>query len=389
MTEAGPLIVDFDPNLIKIGPVAIRWYALAYIAGLVLGWQYVRYLLRLDRLWATKNAEAFPRERRSRSWRRLPFVRVAWERMRWDSKTRSTYKVQPPAKPDDIDDLLVWATLGVIVGGRLGYVLIYGIAYCGLAGPEVTACYSTPTGESWASYYLSHPLEILMIWKGGMAFHGGLVGVILAVIFFARARGLNMIRLGDLVAVATPIGLFFGRIANFINGELWGKATDVPWGMVFVRELREHGHTVEALSREELAAFVRHPSQLYEACLEGFALFAILHYLARYRGLLTRPGLAIAIFLFGYGIARAVSEIFRDSEAVLFAEQSGITVGMLLSLPMWAAGAFFLWYALSPSTGRHSPASAAARRPDAQAAAEPVKQETGRPAVGDGEPRPS
>ncbi|MFP4002392.1 MAG: prolipoprotein diacylglyceryl transferase [Alphaproteobacteria bacterium] len=310
--------------------------------------------------------------------------------MRWDSKTRSKYKVTPPAKPDDIDDLLVWATLGVILGGRLGYVLIYGIAYCGLAGPEVAACYSTPTGESWASYYLNNPLEILMIWKGGMAFHGGLVGVVLAIILFARARGLDMVRLGDLVALATPIGLFFGRIANFINGELWGKTTDLPWGMVFARELRERGLTVDQLSREELAAFTRHPSQVYEAFLEGALLFAVLHYLARYRGLLTRPGLAIAIFLFGYGIARAVSEVYRDSEARIFAEGSGITMGMLLSLPMWAAGAFFLWYALSPSLGGQQGAkSAAPPAPATEKAAKKTTDEEAGTAVGDGEPRTS
>jgi phosphatidylglycerol---prolipoprotein diacylglyceryl transferase len=397
MTEAGPLIIDIDPNLIKIGPLAIRWYALAYIAGLVLGWQYIRYLLKLDRMWATRNAADFPRERRRWFWKKLPFLRLGWERMRWDAKTRSTYKVTPPARPEDIDDLLVWATLGVIVGGRLGYVLIYGMLYCGFAGPEITACYTTPTGESWASYYLSHPLEILMIWKGGMAFHGGLLGVVLAVILFARARGLDMVRIGDLVALGTPIGLFFGRIANFINGELWGKATDAPWGMVFARELRERGMTPDMLNREELMAFVRHPSQLYEAFLEGLVLFLILHYLARYRGLLNRPGLAIAIFLFGYGIARAVSEVYRDSEARIFAEGSGITMGMLLSLPMWAAGAFFLWYALSPSMAGRRGAKAATAAPQsagldakpAKAAKKETARDSGKPAVEDGEPSTS
>src|ERR1017187_3800883 len=182
-----------DPVLIHIyGPISIRWYALSDIAGLLLGGAYVVKLLRTPRLWAGQ-----------------PFMG------------------KPPATPDDIGDLFVWITLGVIIGGRLGFVLPYGVLYCGFARHGAPACMGLPEA------YLANPLKIIAAWEGGMSFHGGLIGVMIAILLFCRRRKLQLFAVADLIAVATPIGLFFGRIANFINGELWGKITDVSWAMVF------------------------------------------------------------------------------------------------------------------------------------------------------------
>lgn len=275
-----PLVIPFpeiDPVLIQIGPLAIRWYSLAYIAGLVLGWRYIVQLVKNRGLWGGK----------------------------------------PPATVDDIDDLLVWTTIGVILGGRLGYVLFYGIVYY----PDV---------------YLGNPLNILKVWEGGMSFHGGLLGVTIAIILFCRRRGLDMFKVGDLVAAAVPIGLFFGRLANFINGELWGKVSNVPWAMVFPNPLA--------------GPLPRHPSQLYEAALEGIVIFVFLRYLTHHTAALKRPGIVAGAFLASYGLFRAFVEIFRDSEAFIFASNSGLTMGMLLSLPMWAAAGFFIWWALKDTT---------------------------------------
>lgn len=244
-----------DPVLIEIGPLAIRWYALAYIAGLVLGWQYLRWIVR----------------------------REDWQ-----------------LSPGEIDDLLVWAAIGVIVGGRLGFVLFY-----------------------HSEYYLRNPHEIVMVWRGGMAFHGGLIGVIVAAWLFARKRGLPALEVGDAAAIATPIGLFFGRIANFINAELWGRPTDVPWAMIFPTD-------------PELVP--RHPSQLYQATLEGLLLFVVLAVMARApRGPATQGRLA-GVFLTGYAIARIVGELFRQPDAHIGFLFGFMTMGQLLSLPMLAAG---------------------------------------------------
>ncbi len=268
---------QIDPVLIAIGPIAIRWYALAYVAGLLLGWWYLVRLLKIERLWVG-----------------APF----------DGKR--------PVTAEQVGDLFVWAALGVILGGRLGYVLFYGLVYN-------------------TQYFLDNPLRIFAAWEGGMSFHGGAIGVVLAIILYARRVGTDMVRLGDLVAVVTPIGLFFGRIANFINGELWGKPTSVPWAMVF--------------PHADLQP--RHPSQLYEAGLEGILLFAILNLLIFRYGALRKPGLTIAVFFAGYGLFRILVEIFfRDSDQLLFGANSGFTMGMALSLPMWAVAAFFFWYAL-------------------------------------------
>jgi phosphatidylglycerol:prolipoprotein diacylglycerol transferase len=243
-----------DPVLIAFGPFAIRWYALAYIVGIVLGWRLVRRLVR----------------------------RPGWE-----------------ITPEAVDDLLFHVTLGIILGGRLGYVLFY-----------------------HPSYYLTHPLEILAVWHGGMSFHGGLLGVLVASALFARSRNLSFLEIVDALAVVTPIGLFFGRIANFINGELWGRPGDVPWAVVFPNGGPEP----------------RHPSQLYEAGLEGLLLLAVMLWFA------TKPyrpearGTLGGIFLIGYGIARIVAEFFREPDAHLGFLAGGVTMGQLLSVPMLVVG---------------------------------------------------
>ncbi len=247
-----------DPVLVEIGPLAIRWYALAYITGLLLGWRYVRHLSALP-----------PR-----------------------TMTR-----------ENVDDLLVWITLGVILGGRIGYVLFYR-----------------------PGYYLFNPLEALAVWQGGMSFHGGLIGVLLAGWLFSRRNGLHPLRVGDVVACATPIGLFFGRLANFINSELWGRVTDVPWGVVFPNG----------------GPLPRHPSQIYEALLEGLLLFVILFLLSRKRSLRERPGLLGGIFLAGYAIGRIIAEMFRQPDAHIGFLAGGVTMGQLLSLPVLAVGLFLI-----------------------------------------------
>ena len=244
---------SIDPVAVSLGPLVIRWYALAYIAGLLLGWRYCRYL-------AARGG---------------------------------------PVTPDAFDDFLTWATLGVVLGGRLGYVLFY-----------------------QPGYHLANPLEILKVWQGGMSYHGGMLGVLAAIFLYARKHRIPGLALGDLVAAATPIGLFFGRLANFTNGELWGRATDVPWAMAF-----PHGGPEP-----------RHPSQLYEAALEGLVLFVLLAWLSHKQELRSRHGLIGGVFLLGYGIARIVSEVFREPDSFLGFFALGTTMGQWLSLPMVVAG---------------------------------------------------
>lgn len=256
-----------DPVAIEIGPLAIRWYALAYLAGFILGWRYAVYLARRD--------------------------------------------TRPPSGPE-VDDFLTWAIIGVILGGRLGFVLFYNPAY-----------------------FLQHPLEILQIWEGGMAFHGGLLGMVLAIILYARHRRFSPLALGDIVACVTPIGLFFGRIANFINNELWGRPTDLPWGVVF---------PIPPQWEPLIPTVPRHPSQLYEAFLEGLVLFVILAVLARRPAIRARHGLLTGVFLTGYGVFRFLVEFVRqyDPREGLFL--GVFTTGQLLSAPMVLAGiAFILW----------------------------------------------
>jgi phosphatidylglycerol:prolipoprotein diacylglycerol transferase len=288
MIEAVIPFPNIDPVLIHIyGPISIRWYALSYIAGLLLGWWYVLKLLRNKALW-----EGAP------------------------------FQGKSPATADHIGDLFVWITLGVIVGGRLGFVLFYGVLYCGFYG-NAPACGGLPEA------YLADPIKIIAAWEGGMSFHGGLLGVAIAMWLFCRKRKLNLLAIADLIAAATPIGLFFGRIANFINGELWGKMGSVPWAMVF--------------PNASPPGVPRHPSQLYEALLEGVVLFLILRFAIVKLNIHKRPGSVVAWFLFGYGAFRFAVEFFRDSESMLY---GWFSMGQLLSLPMWAAAAFFLWYAV-------------------------------------------
>lgn len=249
---------DIDPIAISLGPIAIRWYAIAYIAGLLLGWRYAR--------WLTTRPPGLLSERA-------------------------------------MDDFLLWATLGVILGGRIGYILFYQPAY-----------------------YLAHPGEVLFIWRGGMSFHGGLVGVVLAIILFARTAKVPVFALGDIIAAAVPIGLFFGRIANFVNAELYGRPTDLPWGVLFPGE-----------------PVPRHPSQIYEAGLEGLVLFLVLFVLIR-RGALERRGFVTGAFLTGYALARALVEFVREPDAHLGFLIGGATMGQLLSLPMLLIGiAILAW----------------------------------------------
>jgi len=266
---------NIDPVLVQLGPFAIRWYALAYITGIVAGWLLIRRLVR-----------------------------------------RPGWTVDATA----IDDLVLYVTLGVILGGRIGYVLFY------------------QTG-----WYLSHPLEILQVWRGGMSFHGGLVGVILAIVLFARQHRLPLLEIADLTAAVAPLGLLLGRIANFINGELWGRPTDVPWAVVFPYAGPEP----------------RHPSQLYEAALEGLVLLAVVQVLAWRPRRPEHAGRIGGAFLVGYALARIVVERFREPDAQLGFLLGGMTMGQLLSLPMLAGGLYLL--ARAGRRQRPAPGAAAPR----------------------------
>ncbi len=217
----------------------------------------------------------------------------------------------PPevASKIDIDDFLTWAVLGVILGGRLGYVLFYKFGY-----------------------YMDNPLEIFMVWHGGMSFHGGLLGVIVAGFLFVRKRGLRILPFADIVVCAAPIGLFLGRIANFINGELFGRVTDVPWGVIFPRG----------------GPYPRHPSQLYESLLEGLVLFALLHFLWRWKAVRNRPGILSGVFLVGYSVARMTAELFRQPDSYIGFLLGGTTMGQWLSSPMLAVGLILIGFALWP-----------------------------------------
>ncbi len=253
-----------DPVAVSIGPLRIRWYALAYVVGLLLAVEYAKWLLRRRRFWEQAG----------------PFM-----------------------TPRMMDDFMIWAMLGVVLGGRAGYVLVYGLPH-----------------------YLSHPQEIFAVWRGGMSFHGGFLGVIAAAWLFCRRRGLRLDRLLDLAAASVPLALFLGRIANFINGELWGRVTKAPWGVVFPGG----------------GPLPRHPSQLYEAALEGAALFIVLHLLIR-KGALRRPGLVAGVFTAGYGISRFLVEFVREPDAQMgFLAGGWLTMGMALSLPLMGVGAWLV-----------------------------------------------
>lgn len=292
---------DVDPVLIHIwGKLAIRWYSLSYITGLVLGWWWIVRLLRDKPLW-----------------RNPPFDRKA------------------PATEDDIGDLLVWATLGVIIGGRIGWLIFYGTILCTVT-PDGGFC------GSGASHlpgdFITHPLRIISAWDGGMSFHGGLLGMLAALWLFTNRRKLDFVKVGDLVASVAPIGLFFGRLANFINGELWGKVTDVPWAMVFCSPT-----IIKNLGGCPAGLQPRHPSQLYEAGLEGLLLFVILQVGIKRLHWHERPGLVSAVFFLGYGFSRVFVELFREPDAPFLGP---ISMGQFLSFPMWIIAAYFFWYAL-------------------------------------------
>jgi len=255
---------EIDPIAFSLGPVAIHWYGLAYVLGILLGWAYARRLLDNAPLWSERS---------------------------------------PPPTARQLDDFIVWVALGVVLGGRIGYVLFYDMQAVS-----------------------ENPIRALQIWNGGMSFHGGLIGTTLAMILFARRNGLAMWTLFDIVAAVVPIGLFFGRIANFVNGELWGRITDVPWAMVFPTG----------------GPFSRHPSQLYEAGLEGIVLFLVLFFATRKLRVLKKPGTAAGIFVTGYALCRIFVEFFREPDAQLgyLAGTNWLTMGMVLSFPM---ALFGLW----------------------------------------------
>ena len=269
---------NIDPVAISIGPVVIKWYGLAYMAGLILGWLYIRRLLTQTGLWRD---------------------------------------AMPPFATAKVDDLLLYMTVGVVLGGRLGFVLLYE-----------------------PGYYLSNPLDILAVWKGGMAFHGALIGCGLAIVLFARAHGVSPLSAMDLTAAAVPIGLFFGRLANFINGELFGRPSSVPWAMVFPEARINH---------PEIEPTPRHPSQLYEAALEGLVLFLVLRLATHRFGALTSPGRVTGLFLVGYGLARSFSEMFREPHYGHAFNIGPLTVGMAYSIPMIVLGLYFLWRAQRPA----------------------------------------
>ena len=257
------LFPGFDPVAIQLGPFAIRWYALAYITSLVIGWQIVRRLVRLRPVVATQ---------------------------------------------EQVDDFLTWATLGVVLGGRLGYVLFY-----------------------QPGYYLAHPLAALEVWQGGMSFHGGALGVIVALCLFTWKNGLSLFGFSDRVCVVVPLGLGLGRVANFINGELWGREApaSLPWAMVF----------------PEAGPFPRHPSQLYEALLEGVLLLSVMAVLCARPAIRARFGVLAGTFLVGYGIARVIAEHFRQPDAFLGFLYDGLTMGQILSIPMILAGLAVIYLA--------------------------------------------
>ncbi len=256
--ESGIPFPDIDPIIFQIGPLAVRWYALAYVAGILLGWFYIGKLLK-----------------------RSP---ITMPKMLYDN-------------------LVIWTVLGVIIGGRLGYVFFY----------------------NWP-YYSRVPSEIFHVWQGGMAFHGGLLGVIVVMLLIARVYHLQHRAVWDLFAAAAPIGLFFGRIANFINAELYGRVTDAPWGVVF----------------PGTDGIPRHPSQLYEALGEGALLFLLLWYFIYKRDALNRPGFVAGLFLVGYALSRSLIELYREPDAHIGILASGLTMGQLLSLPMIAVGVFLM-----------------------------------------------
>ena len=258
---------NIDPVAFSLGPLAVHWYGLAYVAGILCGWAYARHIVQRNLLWPNDHS---------------------------------------PITIVHLDDFLVWVAVGIVLGGRLGYVVFYDFAAV-----------------------LENPVRAVEIWNGGMSFHGGFIGAVLAIILFARRNGIPVLSMLDTIAAVVPFGLFFGRIANFINGELWGRITDVPWAVVFPTG----------------GPFARHPSQLYEALLEGLLLLAVLAALVFWAKALKRPGLISGAFVFGYALSRIFVELFREPDAQIgYLAFGWLTMGMVLSLPMVALG---LWLMLN------------------------------------------
>ena len=260
---------DIDPVAIVLGPMHIRWYGLAYLTGLVLGWLYMRRLAATPELW----------------------------------------RGAAPMKPAQVDDFLLWATLGTVIGGRLGFIFLY-----------------EPT------LFLHDPSRIFSVWQGGMAFHGGLLGVITAIVLFARVNHMPWPNVADLAAAVVPFGLFFGRIANFINGEVYGRLTDIPWGVEFPPRSLDDGDTFGP----------RHPTQLYEAFFEGIVLFLLIRHLTHSRRSLAQPGYTAGFFLVGYGLARIGVEFFKEWDYAQFFTNRYISEGMVYSVPMIIFGIFLM-----------------------------------------------
>ena len=268
----------FDPILIQVGPFAIRWYALAYIAGIFVGWWYAKRMVNNQNLWGPAGS---------------------------------------PMRAADIDDFVVWATVGIILGGRIGYVLVYDLPH-----------------------FLADPAEIVAVWHGGMSFHGGLLGTIIAMTLFARSRKFPPLSLFDVIAPAVTFGLFLGRLANFVNGELYGRVADLPWTIVFPNG----------------GPLPRHPSELYEAGLEGIGLFLVTWILIyRYRKLATR-GFVTGAAAATYGIGRTVAEFFREPDIQIGYLAGGLTMGMLLSVPMIVIGIGVMIWAARRQAAAAAPA---------------------------------
>jgi len=262
-----------DPIALQIGPVAIHWYGIAYIAGILFGWWYAKRLVGNAKLWPGGRA---------------------------------------PLTADDLDDFLVWAAVGIVLGGRVGYILFYDL-----------------------ERYLANPGDILAVWQGGMSFHGGFAGTTLAMILFARRRGIPLWTLFDIVAASVPVAIGLVRLTNFVNSELWGKETMLPWGVIPPGEM-----------------FARHPSQIYEALLEGFVLFLVLRVLTHLFRKLDRPGFVAGAFVTGYATARIFVEFFRMPDPQLGYLAGGwLTMGMVLSVPMALVG---IW---AMATARRSEAA--------------------------------
>lgn len=296
--EWSPALLSIDFGFIGLGQFHLRWYALGYIAGIGGAWWYGMQILNRPALFGG----------------------------------------EAPLGKDAFDDLMFWIIIGIILGGRFGYILFYMVPY----QMDVLA---------------ADPLTVLRIWDGGMAFHGGILGVAIVLLFFAAKRGVNLLSVGDIAGVTAPIGIGLVRIANFTNAELYGRPTDAPIGMVFP-EGYVPGSTPPAYDwaagdwvyrGDEVA---RHPSQLYESVLEGWLPLIVLSLLIWKFGALKRPGLIAGLFLIMYGVGRSVAENFREPDAFVSGLPGWLTMGMLLSIPMWLGGAWLIWNALKPQEKR-------------------------------------